>query len=269
MAQVGGIRFENDAPLALFAGPCLIEETAFETAARLKEIAERYGVPLVFKASYDKANRQSLESERGRGLEAGLEVLARIKRELGLPVLTDIHLPSEAEAVAAVADCLQIPAFLCRQTDLVVAAARTGRPVNIKKGQFLAPQQMESIVKKARAAGCRDVLVTERGASFGYGDLVFDPRALEIMKPFAPVVFDVTHAVQRPGAAGGSSGGDRRFVPALARAAVAVGMAGLFIETHPDPPSADSDRETQWPLDEFERLLVSLLPIDRAAKGLA
>lgn len=268
MATIGEIRFENDAPLAIIAGPCMIEEEerALATARRLKEIAARLGVGLVFKASYDKANRQSLASARGVGMVPGLAILKRIREELGLAILTDIHDVSEAEAVGEVVDCVQIPAFLCRQTDLVVAAARTGRTVNIKKGQFLAPPQMRSIVEKARAAGARDVLVTERGASFGYNDLIFDPRSLAIMKDFATVLFDASHSVQKPGASGNASGGERHFIPPLARAAAAVGVAGLYLETHPDPAAALSDRETQWPLDDFETLLAPILAVDRAVK---
>jgi len=268
MATIGEIRFDNDAPLTLIAGPCMIEseKQVLATAARLKEIAAGIGVGLVFKASYDKANRQSLASARGIGMREGLAILKRARRELKLAVLTDIHDVDEAAAAGEIVDCVQIPAFLCRQTDLVVAAARTGRAVNIKKGQFLAPAQMRSIVEKARAAGARDILVTERGASFGYNDLIFDPRSIAIMKEFATVLFDASHAVQRPGAAGSVSGGDRCFIPPLARAATAVGVAGLYLETHPDPATALSDRETQWPLDEFEALLAPILRIDRAVK---
>lgn len=261
------IAFDNQKPLCVIAGPCMIETIAFETATQLKEECETRGVGFVFKASFDKANRQSIDSARGVGIDEGLEILSDIKSKLGVPILTDIHLPSEAERVAAVADILQIPAFLCRQTDLVVAAAQTGRTINIKKGQFLAPAQMLSIVEKARSAGAKNILVTERGASFGYNDLVFDPRSIEIMKEFAPVIFDASHSVQRPGATGSGSGGDRKFIPALSKAAVALGIAGLFIETHPDPARALSDRETQWPLDKFGDLLDQILAIDRVVKN--
>lgn len=268
MAQIGTVTFANDAPLAVIAGPCTLEDCSFEIARRLKEETSKRGVGFVFKASFDKANRQSLSSPRGPGREFGLVELARIRRELNVPILTDIHSLGDAAPTAAIADCLQIPAFLCRQTDLVVAAARTGKAVNIKKGQFLAPDQMLSILTKAAQSGATDLLATERGASFGYGDLVFDPRSLQIMKAFAPVIFDATHSIQRPGAGGGTSGGDRRFLPALSRAAVAVGIAGIFIETHPDPANALSDRETQWPLDEFGSLLDEILAVDRAVKAL-
>lgn len=267
MAKIGSITIENDAPLAIIAGPCVIEESnAMAIAERLKAISIELGFPLIFKASFDKANRQSMKSARGTGMERGLAILADIRSKLSLPVLTDIHLPEQASPVAKIVDCLQIPAFLCRQTDLVLAAAATGKAVNIKKGQFLAPGQMKSVVEKARSGGARDVVVTERGAAFGYNDLVFDPRSLVVMKEFAPVVFDATHSVQRPGAGGETSGGDRGFIPALVSAAVAVGIAALFIETHPDPSNAPSDRETQWPLDEFRDLAKRALAIDRTAK---
>lgn len=267
MAQIAAVTFDNKSPISVMAGPCVLEEAiALDTARHLKELSENLGFGLVFKASYDKANRQSAGSARGPGLAGARELFIEIKKETGLPIVTDIHLPAEADEAAEFADCLQIPAFLCRQTDIVVAAARTGKTVNIKKGQFLAPAQMESIVEKARKAGAMDVLVTERGASFGYNDLIFDPRSIAIMSEFAPVIFDASHSVQRPGAAGGSSGGDRKFIPALARAAVAVGLAGVFIETHPDPANALSDKATQWPLDEFVILIEELIRIDKAVK---
>lgn len=267
MAKIGSVTFENNAPLAVIAGPCMLEPCAWDVAQCLKEETARRGVGFVFKASFDKANRQTLESARGPGRDAGLAMLTRIRTELGVPVLTDVHSLEDVAAAADVVDVLQIPAFLCRQTDLVVAAARTGRAVNIKKGQFLSPNQMLSIVTKAANSGAMNILVTERGTCFGYGDLVFDPRSLEIMKSFASVIFDATHSVQRPGAAGDTSGGDRRFIPALAKAAVAVGIAGIFLETHPDPASALSDRDTQWPLDQFGSLLDELLAVDRAVKN--
>jgi 2-dehydro-3-deoxyphosphooctonate aldolase (KDO 8-P synthase) len=271
--RIGQVLFDNGAPLAIIAGPCMIESEAMimETAARLKDETARRGIGLVFKASYDKANRQSLESPRGIGIRDGLKILARVRDEFGLPVLTDIHNPGEADVASSVVDCLQIPAFLCRQTDLVVAAAvacaARGRALNIKKGQFLAPEQMRAIVEKATRSGAAKVLVTERGVSFGYHDLVFDPRSLSVMKEFSTVIFDVSHAVQRPGAAGDASGGDRRFIPDLARAATGVGIAGLFLETHPNPDAAFSDRETQWPLDQVGPLLDEILAVDRAVKS--
>lgn len=267
MATIASIPIDNASPLVVFAGPCAIEGgNVFAIAETLKGVSERLGFPLVFKASFDKANRQSSRSERGCGIEEGLEILAEVKRRFALPVLTDIHLPEQAAVVAETVDCIQIPAFLCRQTDLVNAAAATGKTMNIKKGQFLAPDQMRSVVEKARSAGARDVLVTERGVTFGYHDLVFDPRSPAIMKEFAPVIFDVTHCVQRPGAGGETSGGDRRFVPDLLASAVAIGIAGVFIETHPDPASALSDRETQWPLADFEKLMKRVLMLDKAIK---
>jgi len=266
MAKILNINLENNLPITFIAGPCLIEPNVFEIAKRLKEISNRKKIKLIFKASYDKANRQSLSSPRGGGIKKGLEILLEIKKEFGLPILTDIHHPEEADEAAKVADCLQIPAFLCRQTDLVIAAAKTEKAINIKKGQFLAPQQMKSIVEKAAESGARDVIVTERGTCFGYGDLIFDPRSIEIMKEFAPVVLDVTHAVQKSLAGDGRSGGDRRFVPALARAGTALGLAGIFIETHSDPQNALSDRDTQWPLDDFEKLCDEIVMLDEVIK---
>lgn len=268
MAKIANIEISNTKPLVVIAGPCLIEDNVYEIAGKLSEISSRKKFHLIFKASYDKANRQSINSPRGAGIKKGLEVLKNIRKEFGLPILTDIHLPEEAETVAETADCIQIPAFLCRQTDIIVAAAKTGKPINIKKGQFLAPIQMKFIVDKALSCGAKDVFVTERGTCFGYGDLVFDPRSIEIMKEFAPVVFDVTHSVQKPAQNQGSSGGERKFVPALARAAAAVGIAGLFIETHPAPEKALSDKETQWPLDKFEELIDEIMRIDLLVKNL-
>ncbi|MBL4888888.1 MAG: 3-deoxy-8-phosphooctulonate synthase [Candidatus Lindowbacteria bacterium] len=267
MAKIGKIELINSNPLVVIAGPCAIEEdNVFDIAEKLVEVCSRHSVPFIFKASYDKANRQSLESARGCGIDKGLEILGAIKEKYGVPVLTDVHSVEEVAKVAKVVDCIQIPAFLSRQTDLVVAVAKSGRTVNIKKGQFLSPDQMESIVEKAAKSGAEDIVVTERGASFGYNDLIFDPRSLTIMKEFSPVIFDATHSVQKPGSGAGISGGDRKFIETLVRAAVAVGIAGLFIETHPDPANALSDRETQWPLDKFEELLLLATRIDKASK---
>ena len=267
---IGGVSFANDAPIALFAGPCQMESRAhaLEMAAALKEIAARLGIGLVYKTSFDKANRTSLSGKRGMGLDASLAVFADIRERLGLPTLTDVHENDQCAIVAQVVDVLQIPAFLCRQTDLLIAAARTGRAVKIKKGQFLAPWDMRNVVAKVTGSGNRNVLVTERGASFGYNTLVSDMRALPIMaETGAPVIFDATHSVQQPGGQGTSSGGDRRFVPVLARAAVAVGVAGLFIETHQDPDRAPSDGPNMVPLKDFEALVAELMEIDRVVKG--
>lgn len=266
---VGGVSFANDAPIALFAGPCQMESRShtLEMAGALKEIAGRLGIGLVYKTSFDKANRTSLTGKRGLGLEAALAVFQEVRETLGLPVLTDVHEPAQCRVLAAVVDCLQIPAFLCRQTDLLVAAAETGKPVKIKKGQFLAPWDMKNVVAKVVGSGNPNVLLTERGVSFGYNTLVADMRALPIMaETGAPVIFDATHSVQQPGGQGTSSGGDRRFVPVLARAAVAVGVAGLFIETHQDPDNAPSDGPNMVPLAEFEGLVADLQEIDRVVK---
>ncbi|HYI91046.1 MAG TPA: 3-deoxy-8-phosphooctulonate synthase, partial [Beijerinckiaceae bacterium] len=251
VVEVGAARFGNALPLALMAGPCVLEsrEHALETAAALKEITGRVGIGLVYKSSFDKANRTSATSARGIGLEAALPIFAEIKETLGLPIVTDVHEPDQCAAAAEVVDVLQIPAFLCRQTDLLIAAARTGKPVNVKKGQFLAPWDMGHVVAKVVSAGNPQVLVTERGVSFGYNTLVSDMRALPILaETGAPVIFDATHSVQQPGGQGGTSGGERRFVPVLARAAVAVGVAGVFIETHQDPDKAMSDGPNMVPL---------------------
>jgi len=268
--QVGAVRIGNDLPLALIAGPCQLEsrDHAFDIAGRLKEICGRLRIGLVYKTSFDKANRTSLTGKRGLGLEGALPVLSAIRSELGLPVLTDVHEPAQCAELAEVVDVLQIPAFLCRQTDLLVAAARTGRVVNVKKGQFLAPWDMRNVVAKVVGSGNRNVLLTERGASFGYNTLVSDMRALPIMaRTGAPVIFDATHSVQQPGGQGTSSGGDRVFVPVLARAAVAVGVAAVFIETHQDPNNAPSDGPNMLPLSDMERLLQQLKAFDRLAKG--
>jgi 2-dehydro-3-deoxyphosphooctonate aldolase (KDO 8-P synthase) len=267
---VGEVTFANDRPIAVFAGPCQMESRAhaLEMASALKEIAARLGIGLVYKTSFDKANRTSLAGRRGLGLDAALAVFAEIRETLRLPVVTDVHEAHQCAPVAQVVDVLQIPAFLCRQTDLLVAAARTGRAVKVKKGQFLAPWDMKNVVAKITGSGNRNVLVTERGASFGYNTLVVDMRALPIMAEIgAPVIFDATHAVQQPGGQGTASGGDRRYVPVLARAAVAVGVAGLFIETHQDPDRAPSDGPNMVPLSEFEGLMRELMAVDAVAKS--
>jgi 2-dehydro-3-deoxyphosphooctonate aldolase (KDO 8-P synthase) len=263
--------FGANLPLALIAGPCQMESRAhaLETAQALKEIAARLNVGLVYKTSFDKANRTSGSGARGLGLEAALPVFAEIRESIGLPVVTDVHESAQCARVAEVVDALQIPAFLCRQTDLLVAAARTGRAVNVKKGQFLAPWDMTNVVEKLDAAGAGDVLVTERGVSFGYNTLVVDMRSLPIMarETDAPVIFDATHSVQQPGGRGTSSGGQREFVAVLARAAVAVGVAGVFIETHPDPDHAPSDGPNMVALKDFEALVAELQAYDRVTKG--
>lgn len=266
----GSVTFANDRPIAVLAGPCQMESRAhaLETASALKEIGARLGLGLVYKTSFDKANRTSLSGKRGLGLDKALPVFAEIRESLGLPVVTDVHEVGQCAPVAEVADILQIPAFLCRQTDLLVAAARTGRVVKIKKGQFLAPWDMKNVVAKVVGSGNANILLTERGVSFGYNTLVVDMRALAIMaETGAPVIFDATHSVQQPGGQGTSSGGDRRFVPVLARAAVAVGVAGLFIETHPDPDHAPSDGPNMVPLAQFEDLMRELMEIDRVVKA--
>lgn len=264
------VHFANDAPLSLIAGPCQMEsrDHAFEMAGRLKDICAALGIGLVFKTSFDKANRTSLSGRRGMGLKAALPVFAAIRDELGLPVLTDVHAPEQCAPVAEAVDILQIPAFLCRQTDLLVAAAATGRVVNVKKGQFLAPWDMVNVIDKLTGSGNDKVMLTERGASFGYNTLVSDMRSLPIMAAYgAPVIFDATHSVQQPGGQGGSTGGDRRFVGPLARAAVAVGVAGVFIETHEDPDNAPSDGPNMVPISEMPALIETLMHIDRVVKG--
>jgi 2-dehydro-3-deoxyphosphooctonate aldolase (KDO 8-P synthase) len=256
-------------PLFLIAGPCVVEgaQLTLDIAGRLKEITTRLGVPFIFKASYDKANRSSVKSYRGPGIDAGLRILADVRAQLGVPVLTDIHEDTPLSEVAAVVDVLQTPAFLCRQTNFIVAAASQGKPVNIKKGQFLSPWEMQNVVDKARSTGNEQIMVCERGFSFGYNNLVSDMRSLAVMRRTGcPVVFDATHSVQLPGGQGASSGGQREFVPVLARAAVAAGVAGVFMETHPDPARALSDGPNAWPLDRMESLLETLLQIDRIAK---
>jgi len=267
--QAGNVTFSNSSPVAFILGPCQMEsrDHAMMMAHAIQEIANRVGVQVVFKASFDKANRTSISGKRGIGLEAALDVFAEIKAATGMPVLTDVHEISQCAPVAEVVDILQIPAFLCRQTDLLVAAAQTGRVVNVKKGQFLAPWDMRNVVAKVTQSGNDNVLLTERGTSFGYNALVSDFRGLPIMaSEGAPVIFDATHSVQQPGGLGGASGGQREFVPVLARAAVAVGVAGLFIETHDDPDNAASDGPNMVPLNSLEKLLGDLKTLDQVAK---
>jgi 2-dehydro-3-deoxyphosphooctonate aldolase (KDO 8-P synthase) len=269
--EIGAVRFGNALPLALIAGPCALESRAhaLETASALKEIAAGLKIGLIYKTSFDKANRTSAKSARGIGLDDALSIFADIRDMLGLPVLTDVHEAGQCARVAEVVDVLQIPAFLCRQTDLLIAAAKTGKTVNVKKGQFLAPWDMKNVVAKITGVGNHNVLVTERGASFGYNTLVSDMRALPILArdTGAPVIFDATHSVQQPGGQGTSSGGEREFVPVLARAAVAVGVAGVFIETHPDPDAAPSDGPNMVPLKDMPALLRRLQDFDRIAKS--
>jgi 2-dehydro-3-deoxyphosphooctonate aldolase (KDO 8-P synthase) len=258
-----------DQPLFLIAGPCVIEseQLALDTAGRLKEITQTLGVHFIYKSSFDKANRSSAGSFRGPGMDEGLRILSEVKRQIGVPVLTDVHEDTSLEEVAAVVDVLQTPAFLCRQTNFIQNVARQGKPVNIKKGQFLAPWDMGNVVEKARATGNHHVMVCERGVSFGYNNLVSDMRALAIMRATGcPVVFDATHSVQLPGGQGNRSGGQREFVPVLARAAVAVGVAGMFMETHPRPDQALSDGPNAWPLGEMGALLETLVELDRTVK---
>lgn len=267
--SVGDVTVANDRPFVLIAGPCQMEsrDHALSMAEGIKAISDRLGVPLIFKTSFDKANRTSASAARGLGLEAALPVFAEIKRSLGVPVLTDVHERAQCAAVAEVVDVLQIPAFLCRQTDLLIAAAATGRVVNVKKGQFLAPWDMRNVVAKISGAGNDAILVTERGTSFGYNTLVSDMRSMPIMAQTGyPVVFDATHSVQQPGGQGTSSGGQREFVPVLARAAVAVGVAGLFMEVHDHPDLAPSDGPNMVPLDQFEAVLAPLVALDEIAK---
>ena len=270
IVTVGKVRFGSKLPLALIAGPCALESRAhaFDMAGALKEIAARLGIGFIYKTSFDKANRTSAKSVRGIGFDKALAIFADLRKKLGVAVLTDVHEPDQCAPIAEVVDVLQIPAFLCRQTDLLIAAAKTGRAVNVKKGQFLAPWDMANVVQKITGAGNRNVLVTERGASFGYNTLVSDMRALpELAKTGAPVIFDATHSVQQPGGQGTSSGGEREFVPVLARAAVAVGVAGVFIETHQDPDRAPSDGPKMMPLKHMEPLLKQLMQFDVLAKS--
>ncbi len=270
VVTVSGVSFGNDLPFALIAGPCQMEsrDHAFMMAGRLKEITSRLGLGLVYKTSFDKANRTSAAGKRGLGLEKSLSVFADLRQEFKLPVLTDVHEIHQCAELSPVVDILQIPAFLCRQTDLLVAAAQTGKVVNIKKGQFLAPWDMVNVVEKVTGAGNPNVLLTERGASFGYNTLVSDMRSIPVMaRTGVPVIFDATHSVQQPGGQGASSGGERDMVPVLARAATAVGVAGLFIETHENPEKAPSDSATMLPLHDMEPLLEKLLALDRIAKS--
>jgi 2-dehydro-3-deoxyphosphooctonate aldolase (KDO 8-P synthase) len=267
--SIGNISAGEGKPLFLIAGPCVIENetVVMETAAALKRLGEQLKIPIIFKASYDKANRSAIDSYRGPGLIAGLKVLQQVKATYGLPLLSDVHHPEEVEAAAEVLDILQIPAFLCRQTDLVLAAARTGKVINVKKGQFLAPWDMGNIVKKIESAGNTRILLTERGASFGYNNLVTDMRSIPIMQRLGyPVIFDATHSVQLPGGQGTSSGGQREFIPTLTRAAVAAGCDGLFMEVHPNPERALSDGPTQVPLAELEGLLRQVKAIEAAVR---
>ena len=269
--QVGNITFSNDLPFVLIGGPCQLEsrEHALELAGKIVDITKRLDIPYVFKASFDKANRTSINGARGVGLEKALDIFKEIKKQYGCPVITDVHEPDQCARVAEVVDMLQIPAFLCRQTDLVVAAAKTGKPVNVKKGQFLAPWDMKNVVTKLDQSGNPNVLVTERGASFGYNTLVVDMRSLPIMaqQTGCPVIMDATHSVQQPGGQGSSTGGQREFAPVLARAAVAVGVAGVFIETHENPDKSPSDGPNMIPLAELEDVLKTLKAIDRLMKN--
>ena len=269
--SVGNVVFSNSAPLSIIAGPCQMEsrEHAFDMAGKIKEIAEKLGIGVVYKSSFDKANRTSLHSKRGIGLEKAMDVFDDLKREFGIPVLTDIHTEEQCALVAPHVDVLQIPAFLCRQTDLLVAAAKTGRVINVKKGQFLAPWDMKNVLAKITESGNPNVMACERGVSFGYNTLVSDMRALPIMAQFgSPVIFDATHSVQQPGGQGTSSGGQREFVETLARAAVAVGVAGVFLETHQDPDHAPSDGPNMVKLENLPNLLETLMAFDRLAKKL-
>ncbi|NBO74950.1 MAG: 3-deoxy-8-phosphooctulonate synthase, partial [Gammaproteobacteria bacterium] len=268
--KLAGVEVGARAPFFLIAGPCVIESEALceEVAGRVRELCSRLGVHYIFKASYDKANRSSRSSFRGPGMDAGLKVLEGIRKKFALPVLTDVHEDTPLAEVASVVDVLQTPAFLCRQTNFIVAAASQGKPVNIKKGQFLSPWEMQNVVDKARSTGNPDIMVCERGFSFGYNNLVSDMRSLAVMRATGcPVVFDATHSVQLPGGQGSASGGQREFVPVLARAAVAAGIAGLFMETHPDPAKALSDGPNAWPLARMESLLSTLVELDRVVKS--
>lgn len=267
--RVGDVSFANDTPFSLIAGPCQMEsrDHAFDMAGGLKEICDKLGIGLIYKSSYDKANRTSLTGKRGIGLDKAMQVFADLKTEFGFPVITDIHEPGHCNEVGAIVDVLQIPAFLCRQTDLLIAAAKSGKTINVKKGQFLAPWDMKNVLDKLVGSGNANVLLTERGASFGYNTLVVDMRSLPTMAAMgAPVIFDATHSVQQPGGQGGSTGGQREFVEPLAKAALATGIAGLFIETHQDPDNAPSDGPNMIRLDEMEGLLTRLMAIDEAAK---
>jgi len=265
-----GFEIGLDRPLFLIAGTCVIEseQLALDTAGQLKEITDSIGMPFIYKSSFDKANRSSVKSYRGPGLEDGLAILEKVRRQIGVPVLTDVHEDTPLDEVAGVVDVLQTPAFLCRQTNFIQAVARTGKPVNLKKGQFLAPWDMANVVEKARGTGNEQIMVCERGASFGYNNLISDMRSLAVMRDTrAPVVYDATHSVQLPGGQGDASGGQREFVPVLARAAVAAGISGLFMETHPEPEKALSDGPNSWPLGRMEALLETLKLLDEAVKA--
>jgi 2-dehydro-3-deoxyphosphooctonate aldolase (KDO 8-P synthase) len=267
--RLASVEVGPDRPFFLIAGPCVIESEALvlEVAGRLKEMTGALGIPFVFKASFDKANRSSRASFRGPGMDAGLKTLSRVREQIGVPVLTDVHEDTPLAEVAAVVDVLQTPAFLCRQTNFIVGVSSQGKPVNIKKGQFLSPWEMQNVVDKARSTGNAGIMVCERGFSFGYNNLVSDMRSLAIMRGTGcPVVFDATHSVQLPGGQGSVSGGQREFVPVLARAAIAAGVAGIFMETHPDPSKALSDGPNAWPLDRMASLLTTLAELDRAVK---
>jgi 2-dehydro-3-deoxyphosphooctonate aldolase (KDO 8-P synthase) len=263
-----GFEVGPDRPFFLIAGPCVVESEGLvlDVAGRMQEITSALGIPYIFKASYDKANRSSGKSFRGPGMEEGLRILGEVKRQLGLPVLTDVHEDTPLAEVAAVVDVLQTPAFLCRQTNFILGAASQGKPVNIKKGQFLSPWEMRNVVDKARSTGNQQIMACERGFSFGYNNLVSDMRSLAVMREYAPVVFDATHSVQLPGGQGSASGGQREFVPVLARAAIAAGVSGVFMETHPDPAQALSDGPNAWPLDRMRALLEVLKELDTAVK---
>jgi 2-dehydro-3-deoxyphosphooctonate aldolase (KDO 8-P synthase) len=268
--RIGRLRLANDRPLALIAGPCALESRrhALEMARALKELCGKLGIGLIYKTSFDKANRTSASSARGIGMTKGLPILAEVRESVGVPVLTDVHEPEQCAPTAEAVDVLQIPAFLCRQTDLLLAAGRTGKPVNVKKGQFLAPWDMKNVVAKIDSTGNRNALVCERGVSFGYNALVSDMRALPILKAIgSPVVFDATHSVQQPGGRGGTSGGQREFVPVLARAAVSIGVAAVFMETHRDPDKAPSDGPNMVPLKQMRGLVETLMEFDRLAKA--
>ncbi len=268
--RVADFTIGNDLPFVLFAGPCVIEGEDFsiKVATELRDIAARVGVPFVFKSSFDKANRTSVDGFRGPGLKEGLRILQRVKDEVGVPIITDVHTPEQAEPVAAVADILQTPAFLCRQTDFITEVAKAGKPVNVKKGQFLAPWDMPHVLEKAKSTGNRDIMLCDRGTSFGYNNLVSDFRSLIVMaETGAPVVFDATHSVQQPGGLGGATGGNREYVPSLAAAAVAIGVAALFMEVHPDPEQAKSDGPNSLYLKDLEGLLTRLKQIDKIVKS--
>ncbi|HID36408.1 MAG TPA: 3-deoxy-8-phosphooctulonate synthase [Ghiorsea sp.] len=268
--QVADFKIGNDLPFVLFAGPCVIEGEDFslKVAADIRDICQKVGVSLVFKSSFDKANRTSVDGFRGPGLEEGLRILQRVKDEVGVPIITDVHTPEQAAPVAEVADILQTPAFLCRQTDFITAVAKAGKPVNVKKGQFLAPWDMPHVLEKAKSTGNADIMLCDRGTSFGYNNLVSDFRSLMVMgETGAPVVFDATHSVQQPGGLGGATGGNREYVPGLSRAAVAIGVAAVFMEVHPDPDNAKSDGPNSVYLSDLEGLLTTLKKIDDVVKS--